>query len=193
MTEHTPLRGFLADMQRFPPLVVTFPFNPGSIRDNKAVTYATEEPALSSGEGPSKRWARGGDRTIGFSFQLHGLERTPNLLDLAPVGGISTELAKLRSFLYPREDSWLAPSVEKGKSASSPPRCLFGFGTRVLECVVTSIEIEETQFNYALAPVRAEVNITLTVVEEPGNPLYELDRNLRNTLALAGLLDVRPF
>jgi hypothetical protein len=73
----------------------------------------------------------------------------------------------------------------------SPPTCLFGFGTRILECVLTDMTVTETQFNSMLAPVRADVSVTLAVIEEDGHPLYEFDKQHRNVLALLGLQNLR--
>lgn len=113
--------------------------------------------------------------------------------------GISTELAKFRSFLYPMADAWASVSGLLGGGAStgtrlaSPPTCYFGFGTKILECVVTSIQITETQFNSALAPVRADVVVTLDVIEDSDNALYQLDTQHRNLLAALGLQNIRIF
>lgn len=51
--------------------------------------------------------------------------------------------------------------------------------------------ISETQFNSLLAPVRADVSVTLTVIEEGG--LYELDKQHRNVLAALGIQNIRVF
>jgi hypothetical protein len=112
--------------------------------------------------------------------------------------GISTELAKLRSFLYPTTDAWgsvsgLAGLAGGGERVVAPPRCYFGFGAKLLECWVTDLKITETQFNSLLAPVRADVTVTLVVVEDTGNPLYELDKQRRNALAALGLQNLRGF
>jgi hypothetical protein len=194
MADRQVLRGFLANIEQIPPLVFTFQFNPESVRDNKAVKYADLDNEL-CGNAPGKVYTGGGDRTISFKFQLHGLERGTNLLNpTAFDNGVSTELAKLRSFLYPREDAWAVfGSGGEGRRLSAPPTCFFGFGSKVLECVVTNIDIEETQFNSLLAPVRAEVSVTLTVIEEDGNALYELDRHHRNALAALGLQNISIF
>ncbi len=188
------LRGFLANVEVMPPLIVTFQFNPESISDNKAVNYAERQTSLSE-DTPGKIYTGGGDRTITFDIKLHGLEKGLNALNPTPVdNGISTELAKLRSFLYPKADAWaVIGGGEEGRRISSPPTCVFGFGTKILECVVTGMNITETQFNSVLAPVRAEAQITLTVIEEKDNKFHTLDRGHRNALAALGIQNIRPF
>lgn len=194
MTEKQVLPGFLANVDVVPPLIVTFQFNPDEVDDNKAVKYADRNADL-CGNAPGKVYTGGGDRTISFDLELHGLEQGSNRLN--PTGidnGISTELAKLRSFLYPKADAWATVSGilsdEGGKRLTSPPRCLFGFGAKVLECVVTDLRISETQFNSWLAPVRATVGVSLVVVEDEGNALYTVDKHRRNALAALGVQNV---
>lgn len=194
MTERQVLRGFLANIEVLPPLIVTFQFNPDSISDNKAVNYTDRNTEL-CGNAPGKVYTGGGERTITFDLQLHGLEKGANALNPLPVdNGISTELAKLRSFLYPKADAWAQLGSllggDQGRRVQAPPTCVFGFGTRVLECVLTGLTVTETQFNSALAPVRADVSVSLSVVEEDGHPLYEFDRQHRNVLALLGLQNI---
>lgn len=195
MNERQVLRGFLANVEMIPPLIFTFQFNPDSIRDNKAVRYADRDGDLCC-NGPGKTYTGGGDRTISFSFKLHGLEQGTNALNPTPLdNGISTELAKLRSFLYPMQDAWavLGSGGSGGKRLASPPTCYFGFGTRVLECVVTDLQVNETQFNSLLAPVRADVSITLTVIEDATNELHAFDTQHRNVLAALGIQNISLF
>lgn len=197
MNERQVLRGFIANIDVIPPLILTFQFNPESITDNKIVNYADNNPDL-CGNAPGKTYTGGGHRTISFDIKLHGLEEGTNALNPTPLdNGISTELAKLRSFLYPKADAWATLSGllggEEGQRLTSPPTCIFGFGTKILECVVTNITITETQFNSLLAPVRADVNITLTVIEESGDALYELDKQHRNLLAALGIQNISIF
>lgn len=188
------LRGFLANVMVIPPLIVTFQFNPESVIDNKTVNYKNDETNR-GGDTPGKIYTGGGDRIISFDIKLHGLEQGLNALNPTPVdNGISTELAKLRSFLYPKADAWyVIGSGKEGHRISSPPTCVFGFGTKILDCVVSKMDITETQFNSLLAPVRAEAKITLTVIEEKDNKLYISDRVHRNALAALGIQNIRPF
>jgi hypothetical protein len=191
MSNRTAMRGFLANVTQLPPLILLFQFNPESISDNKAVTYADRNDDL-CGNSPGKVYTGGGHRTISFDIKLHGMEQGTN--KLIPIGldnGISNELATLRSFLYPASDAWAAiGGDDDGMRLTPPPTCIFGFGTKVLECVVTDMTISETQFNSFLAPVRADVRITLVVIEDSDNDFYQVDKQHRNVLAALGLQSV---
>jgi hypothetical protein len=195
MTERQVLRGFLANIDSIPPLIVTFQFNPETLTDNKTVNFADRNAGL-CGDAPGKQYTGGGDRTISFQLRLHGLEQGTNALNPTGVdNGVSTELAKLRSFLYPKSDAWASVGAlfggEGGVRLSAPPTCIFGFGTRLLACVVTKVAVTETQFNSKLAPVRADVDVSLTVIEQ--GALYELDKQHRNLLAALGIQNISMF
>jgi hypothetical protein len=182
------IRGFLANVKQLPPLIYVFQFNPDTVSDTKAATYADRHAEL-CGNAPGKLYTGGGHRTISFDIKMHGMEQGRN--PLIPIGlenGISNELAVLRSFMYPTTDAWAAfGGSEDGMRLPAPPTCIFGFGTKILECVVTDLSISETQFNSYLAPVRADVKATLVVIEEDGNAFYQYDKQHRNVQALLGL------
>ncbi|MDD9972209.1 MAG: hypothetical protein OXR73_38540 [Myxococcales bacterium] len=186
--QESPIPGFLASLQVLPPLVVYFRFNPDTLRDNKEARFSPER-SQQSGNAPEQCYVGGGDRSISFSFALHPVAPHPSLEVPVIREGIAPELATLRSFMYPRSSAvdlhWLALQALGGRAVPNPPSCLFGFGPRALECRVTSLDIEETQFNAQLFPVRANVDITLTVIESEENVFYQLDRAQR--VAFTGL------
>jgi hypothetical protein len=196
MPDGSSMRGFLANITQLPPLILLFQFNPESVSDNKAVSYADRNAEL-CGNAPGKVYTGGGHRTISFDIKLHGMEQGTNRL--IPIGldnGISNELAILRSFLYPATDAFaiLGGGGDAGQRLTPPPTAIFGFGMKVLECVITDITITETQFNSFLAPVRADAKITMAVIEEDDNTLYAIDKLHRNVLATLGLQGVvTPF
>jgi hypothetical protein len=194
MTDRQALRGFIANIEVLPPLIVTFQFNPETVNDTKAASYADRDADL-CGNAPGKIYTGGGHRTISFDLKLHGMEQGTNALNPTPLdNGILTELAKLRSFMYPKSDAFAVfGSSTQGKRLSSPPTCVFGFGTKLLECVITELTISETQFNSLLAPVRADAHVTLIVIEDEDNSLYKLDKVHRNLLAALGIQNIRPF
>jgi hypothetical protein len=195
MDELQVLRGFIANVDVIPPLIFTFQYNPESVADNKKVQYVDRSTEL-CGNAPGKFYVGGGDRIISFSFKLHGLEQGLNAVNPTGVdNGISTELAKLRSFLYPKADAWatFSAAAPGGMRLAAPPTCFFGFGTKILEGTITDMQINETQFNSSLAPVRADVTVTIAVDESTGNTLYEVDKQHRNLLAALGLQNISLF
>jgi hypothetical protein len=171
MTDETvKTRGFLASIGVDPEIRVVFQFNPAQLSDKRSVNYATlNAPALLM---PGRQYSQGGDRTISFTVRVDGLDKGKHdtLPETDKTGSIWPELNKYRAFLYPRSPRWKLGStpasfagVYKGaQQFESPPLCLFGFGTsRVINCVVTEVGITELVFNSELAPMRADVNITL--------------------------------
>ena len=179
MSEQQVLRGFIANIKQIPPLIVAFEFNPESINDNKAVNYSDRNVGM-CGNAPGKVYMGGGHRTISFDLKLYGSDECPSTL------------ATLRSFLYPKSNAWavFGGSSEEGVRLSSPPTCILGFGTKILECVVTDITITEKQFDSSLDPIRAEAHINLTVIEDDSNALYKLDKERRNVMAAMSVRNI---
>lgn len=174
-----PTRGFLVSVGLTPEILVEFQYNPTSLADKRAVTYATlNAPGLLT---PVRQYSQGGDRTLTFSVKIDGLVKGP-ADDQIPIaldsdGSITPELNKYRAFLYPQIDTW---QTAVGGSFlqlygdtlqfTSPPLCLFGFGERrLIECIVTDVSITETLFNERLAPLRADLSITLVELSPYGN------------------------
>ena len=178
-------RGFLVSVDLKPEIAVHFQYNPTTLSDKRAINYATvTAPGVLM---PTRQYVQGGDRTISFSVHVDGLFHGPaegsdargqapaagaDMIERADNGSIVPELNKYRAFLYPQSGRWneagatFAPLYAELRDFTPPPRARFGFGfgpgsERVIDCVVTDISIDETLFNSELAPVRADVSITL--------------------------------
>jgi len=164
------IRGFLASFDATPPLLVEFQYNPREISDRRSVTYAAKNaPGLVM---PVRHYAHGGDRTLTFRIDIAGRysghEGHELGIEVEPDGSIQPELNKYRAFMYPATDRWtqatgsFAGLYEENQGFASPPVCVFGWGDRLVSCVVTSLTIDEVVFNDRLAPLRAKIQITLT-------------------------------
>jgi hypothetical protein len=171
-----PVRGFLGSVGLDPPIVIEFQFNPTQLSDKRSVTYSTlNAPGLLM---PVRQYAQGGDRTISFTVRIDSVFDGP--VDAAipfekdEDGSITPELNKYRAFLYPQREDWdtatasFVPLFGQEERFRAPPRARFGFGEgtgtkqpRVIDCVVTDIAITELLFNRELAPLRADVAVTL--------------------------------
>jgi hypothetical protein len=178
-------RGFLVSVDVTPEIAVHFQYNPTTISDKRAINYATvTAPGVLM---PTRQYVQGGDRTLSFSVHVDGLFHGPSegsdahgappaagadMITRGENGSILPELNKYRAFLYPQSARWseagstFAPLYDQLRDFMSPPRARFGFGfgqgsERVIDCVVTDVSIDETLFNSELAPVRADISITL--------------------------------
>lgn len=170
MAQQNPIRGFLISVGVDPEIKAEFQYNPDSLTDRRSVDYTTlNAPGIIM---PVRQYNRGGDRTISFTVLVDGLFDGPSDAQIAIAkdegGGIGPELNKYRAFLYPAISGWKQAGGsfarlfgEAPNQFAAPPLCRFGFGDRVIDCVVTEVNITETLFNPNLAPLRAEVSVTL--------------------------------
>jgi hypothetical protein len=181
MRLRNPVRGFLVSVGLDPEILVQFQYNPAQVSDKRSVGYATlNAPGMLM---PVKQYSAGGDRTLSFSVVVDGLFKGPadDEIDIAvdERGGIGPELNKYRAFTYPQTERWQdangMPDGFTGLYAgaetvfAAPPPCRFGFGERVVDCVVTDLQITERLYNLDLDPVRAEIQVTCVELT-PYNP-----------------------
>jgi Contractile injection system tube protein len=172
LTQANPTRGFLWGIipdPGVPDILIEFQYNPTELSDKRAVSYATlNAPGLLL---PVRQYSQGGDRTISFTVRIDGLFKGP-AEDQIPIdkdedGSIAPELNKYRALLWPRTRNWqdaggsFVPLYTDTLQFAPPPDCIFGFGDRVIDCVVTDVGITEQLFSPQLAPLRAEVAVTL--------------------------------
>ncbi|MGH2933881.1 MAG: hypothetical protein ACRDL2_05120 [Gaiellaceae bacterium] len=173
-------RGFLVSVGVKPEIAVHFQYNPTTISDKRAINYATiSAPGVLL---PTRQYTQGGDRTISFSIHVDGLFHGPaegsdardaplatgaDMIARGDNNSILPELNKYRAFLYPQTDRWkeagatFTPLYDELRPFMPPPRARLAFKERVIDCIVTEISIEETLFNSNLAPVRADVSVTI--------------------------------
>jgi hypothetical protein len=189
MLLQNPMRGFLTSVGLNPEILVEFQYNPTQLSDKRSVSYATlNAPALLM---PVRQYSQGGDRTISFTVRIDGLFTGPadDQIPLAKDddGSIWPELNKYRAFLYPQTNRWQDQAArasfvglyDTNQQFASPPTCRFGFGEdRVIDCIVTDVSITEQLYNAKLAPMRAEVTVTLVELA----PYEDIGQNLGRSL-----------
>ena len=158
------------------PNVVIFQFNPESL------TRALQVPPRPTGA-TQRETSQAGEKTFEkISFKAHF--SAANLLDedkvLARMFGIGPQLAALEKMVLPSAKiaGLLGAVIDKIAGAAAPPappaqpiprekypRILFIWGpTRVLPVTIDSMTIAEQEYDFLLNPVRAEVDITLSVI-----------------------------
>lgn len=167
------VRGFLVSVGVEPEIRVQFQYNPQELQDRRTVSYATVNAP--GAYAPIRQYTAGGERTISFTVTVDGLlaDGAPGPgIDRDAERGIAPELVKYRAFVHPRTSRWQdaadRPDGFTGLYGDAervfvaPPTCLFGFGERVIDCIVTEVTVTEQLFTRSLAPLRATVQISLT-------------------------------
>lgn len=158
------------------PNVVIFQFNPESL------TRALQVPPRPTGA-TQRETTQAGEKTFEkISFKAHF--SAANMLDedkvLARLFGIGPQLAALEKMVLPSAKlaGLIGAVIDKIAGAAAPPappaqpiprekypRILFIWGpTRVLPVTIDSMTIAEQEYDFLLNPVRAEVDITLSVI-----------------------------
>jgi len=158
------------------PNVVIFQFNPESL------SRALQVPARPTGA-TQRETTQAGEKTFErITFQAHF--SAANMLDedkaLARLFGIGPQLAALEKMVQPSAKiaGLIGAAIDAIAGALAPPdapaqpiprekypRILFIWGpTRVLPVTIDSMTLVEQEYDFMLNPVRAQVDITLSVI-----------------------------
>ena len=158
------------------PNVVIFQFNP------ETLSRALQVPPRPTGA-TQRETTQAGEKTFEkITFKAHF--SAANMLDedklLARMFGIGPQLAALEKMVLPSAKiaGLIGAVIDKIAGAAAPPappaqpvprekypRILFIWGpTRVLPVTIDSMTIAEQEYDFLLNPVRAEVDITLSVI-----------------------------
>jgi Contractile injection system tube protein len=174
----TPVRGFLVSVGVTPEIRCDFQYNPTEVSDRRSATWASvNAPGLLM---PVRQYVQGGDRTLSFTVRINGLADGPGAIEQDPDGSILPELNKYRAFVYPgtyrQGKSWRDAGASfvslytDQQRFAAPPDCLFGLGGRVISCAVIEVNVNEVAFNADLAPLRADVAVTLVELAPYAEP-----------------------
>jgi hypothetical protein len=158
------------------PNVVVFQFNPESL------SRALQVPARPTGA-TQRETTQAGEKTF-ERITLKAHFSAANMLEennpLARLFGIGPQLAALEKMVLPSSKiaGAVKAAIDKISNAVAPagphaqpiprekyPRILFIWGlARVLPVTIDSMSISEQEFDFLLNPIRAEVDITLSVI-----------------------------
>jgi len=135
------------------------------------------------------------EESIKFDIRL---DATDNMNDgglIARKFGIAPELSALEMMVHPKEESILGsflgpPGGYSFTRGANPPMVLFIWGIkRVLPVNINSLDIKETEFSTWLNPIRAEVGVSLTVVEGKNAP-YKYSKVMKEAMAVLNLANI---
>jgi hypothetical protein len=178
------LKGAIVGMDPFNPFasVVVFQYNPDTMTRRLEARAAGGEDGDRSEAlrlvGPPKE-------TITLKIEVDATDQLEQANPLAVAAGIAPTLAALEMLLYPKSAKVIADAVlaQAGNIEIIPPEApltLFIWGPqRVVPVRLTSLNITEDAYDPLLNPIRASVDLTLTVlsyhdlkVTNPGHTLF---------------------
>ena len=133
------------------------------------------------------------EESINFDIRLDATDALNDGDIVTQNMGISPQLAALELMTLPKDESRIGAALDRLLSLGSfsftrranPPMVLFIWGRkRVLPVNITSLSINETEFNTMLEPVRATASVGLQVIEGKNIP-YTTTRIAKEVTAIA--------
>lgn len=182
------------------PLVLPFMFNPSTITRTRSVTVKTGgTPGARGGYGFTRpdetpRASQGvtvNAESFSFKILLDATDRMNQNDHLAFELGVQPEIDVIRTMLEPKVNSqqgWQDLNVASGREPAAFARheiasvLLFKWGKQVLPVFMTEAEVETKANLPNLFPYRAEVTLTLQVIETD-NPIYKLEQQRQQRIA----------
>jgi hypothetical protein len=137
------------------------------------------------------------EESIGFEIRLDATDKLNEGDAITEQFGISPQLSTLELMVHPKggllEDLSSLLSPITGSSCTktqNPPMILFIWGRkRVLPVNINSMNITETEFSTDLNPIRATVNVNLTVIEGGGLP-YTYTKVMKDAMSILNLANI---
>lgn len=194
------LKGAIVGIDPFNPLasVVVFQYNPDTM------TRKLEPRAVSAegDRGEAFRLTGAPKETITLSVEIDATDQLEEANPLATTMGIYPTLAALEMILYPKSAVVIANTILSliGTVEVIPveaPMTLFVWGPqRVLPVRLTSLSITEEAHDTLLNPIRAKVELSLTVlsyqdlsVTSPGEALFLVHHIAKEIMATTNLFN----
>ena len=179
------VKGALVGVDAMNPLasVVVFQYNPDTM--TRRLEARSTGGSDTSDRSEAFRLTGPPKETITLNIEVDATDQLEQANPIALVSGISPTLAALEMLLYPKSLAVItnAGLAQAGNIEIIPPEApltLFVWGaTRVLPVRVSSFSITEEAYDPMLNPIRAKVDLTLTVLSymdlkltNPGHSLF---------------------
>lgn len=201
------LKGAFADsnLLAFPPLIVPFQFNPETITRRKGISVTTppsrrgrEEETPESESLGEAQTVHTNPETLSLDIRLDATDALESGDPIAGEFGVLPALSALEMMVTPRSESVFAGLL--GLSADfgfgdrqSPPVVIFIWGRQRINAVrITDLNIQETEYNPNLNPIRVTVGVSIQVIggRNPFNIFTQAQRELLAALNLANAPDL---
>jgi len=197
------LKGAFVDsnLLAFPPLIVPFQFNPEKLSRRKTANIQTPRSRRGTEERTPADQSLGEAQststhpeTISMDIRLDATDALEKGDPIAGEFGVLPALSALEMMITPRSESFFGGLL--GLSANfgfgdrtSTPVLIFVWGRqRIYPVRLTSLDIQEVEYNPNLNPTRVTVSTSLQVIGG-NNPFYLFTQAQREILAALNLLN----
>lgn len=190
------------------PNVVVFQFNPAEVTRNPSLPIP---PSACSGSGASDALQQPCQPGESISFKLN-IDATEQLAEgnpIAAASGILPTLSALELLMTPASSMLIDLGSLLGGDEPGPyefppaklPTVLFFWGPfRILPVAITSLSINETEYDILLNPVRASVYVSLQVLvptqlagDTLANGAYKYSQGVKEVMAALNLANAVEF
>lgn len=164
MEKRSTIRGFFANINNLPPIIVPFQWNPTEIKEARAIKYTDLE--IGGYMAPIQIYSSGGATVYTFTLTIDATDvsKGANIFRVdVPEVGINSVISALKSFTYPHINSILR--FQQDDVVGEPPACYFGLGPKVLRGRIRNLTVNYKLFNSLLVPLQATVEVEFHVDE----------------------------
>lgn len=182
------------------PNIVVFQFNPETVSRTPSLVQIDVTPGSASWQDPRQIVAAPSE-SFSFSLRLDATDQLAKGNPIAASSGILPGLSALELLMYPAPATRSLPiPPDSNQPYTNPPNVLpvvlFFWGPfRILPVNITSLSINELQYDQLLNPIRAEVSVNLQVIAPPAlerssavmKGAYQYTQTVKETMAALNL------
>lgn len=194
------LKGALVGLDPLNPVasVVVFQFNPDTMTRRLEARAVGQE----GDRGEAFRLTGAPKETITLSIEIDATDQLEQAQPLAVTLGLHPTLAALELMLYPKSGTVIANDVLSALGTieiipAEAPMVLFVWGpARVLPVRLTSFSITEEAYDQRLNPIRAKVELSLTVLSyhdlsllSPGHAVFLTHHIIKEVMAVTNVFN----
>jgi hypothetical protein len=188
------------------PNIVVFQFNPTQVSRTPTIPRRPQA-STKAGSTDARQQPCPPSETMSFTLRVDATEQLAQGNPIAAASGILPTLSALELLMVPKSSlsiNLVSLSGSSGSHQSPPsslPTVLFFWGPlRILPVTITSLNITETEYDPLLNPVRADVSVSLQVLQTGqlagdtlGKAAYQYSQGVKEVMAALNLANAVQF
>jgi hypothetical protein len=188
------------------PNIVVFQFNPTQVSRTPSIPRRPQSCG-SAGSSDARQQPCPPTESMSFTLRVDATEQLAQSNPLAAASGILPTLSALELLMVPKSSLSInlaslsgGPGPHQTPPASLPTVLFFWGPTRILPVAITSLSVTETEYDTLLNPIRADVAVSLQVLQpgqlagdKLGNAAYTYSQGVKEVMAALNLANAVQF